>query len=92
MPKHLPPQPHPHILQGLALRLVDGDGERRPDRELPALPLKRVLSRLGNEGNAGYEYQPIRTHYPAFQQLVVNCTLECKTGAVAESLTGVDVP
>ena len=76
MPKHLSPQPHPHILQSLTLRLIDGDGERWSDRELPALPLKRILSRLGNEGDSGYQYHPLGTNYSALQQLVVYCTLE----------------
>ena len=76
MPEHLSPQPHPNVLQSLALRLIDGDGKRRSDRELPALPLEGILSRLGNESNSGYQYHPIRAHYPAFQQLVIDCTLE----------------
>ena len=92
MTEHLSPQPNSNILQSLALRLVDGDGERRSDRELPALPLERILSRLGDEGDSGYQYHPIGAHYPAFQQLVVDCTLEHQACTVAETLPGVDIP
>ena len=91
MPEHLSPQPYPNVLQGLALRLIDGDGKCWSDRELPALPLERVLSRLGNESDSGYQYHPIGAHYPAFQQLVVDCTLERQSSAITESLPGVDV-
>ena len=53
MPKYLAPQPHTYILHRLPLGLVYSDSERRPDWELPSLPLEGVFSRLGDEGDAG---------------------------------------
>ena len=92
MPEHLSPQPNPHIFQRLALRLIYGDSERRPDRELPTLPLERELSRLRNEGDTGKKHHSVGAHYLTFQQLVVNCALEHQSSAITESLPGVDVP
>ena len=92
MPEHLSPQPNPHIFQRLALRLIYGDSEFRPDRELPVLPLKWVLSSLGNEGDTGKKHHSVGAHYLTFQQLVVDCTLERQSSAITESLSGVDVP
>ena len=53
MPKHLAPQPHTNILHCLPLGLVNCDCARRPDWELPSLPLEGVFSRLGDEGDPG---------------------------------------
>ena len=49
MSKHWTPQPDADSLHSLTLWLVDGQGECRPDRKLPALPLKRIFSRLRDE-------------------------------------------
>ena len=92
MPKHLAPQPHTYVHHRLTLGLVYGDCERRPDWELPSLPLEGVFSRLGDEGDSGYQYHPLGAHYPAFQQLVVDCTLEHQAGTVAKTLPGVNIP
>ena len=46
MAEDLPKQPHPNVLEGLALGLVDGGGEGGPHRELAALPLEGVFTRL----------------------------------------------
>ena len=88
----LPIQPHPHILECLTLGLVDGGGESRPDGELAALPLEGVFSRLGDEGDTGNEDHPVGAHNPALEQLVVYHSVEHQSGAVAETLSGVDVP
>ena len=70
--KHLTPQPDSHILQRLALRLVNSRGKGDPDWKLSALPLEWIVSCLWDERDARNQDNSIRSHNPALKQLAVN--------------------
>ena len=92
MAENWTPQPDPHVLQRLALRLVDGGGEGDANWKLSSGPIKRVTSWFGDELNPWDKHFLVIADQLAHQQHIVECSLEDQLGTVAQALLGTNVP
>ena len=71
MAENWTPQPDPHVLQRLALRLVDGGGEGDTDGKLSPGPFEREASRFRDELDPWDEYFLVIPGQLAHQQNII---------------------
>ena len=91
MGEDLASEPNSSKLQRLTLGLVDGHGESRSYWKLAPLPLKRILTWLGNESNPWNENISARLNNSTLEELFVNTLVKNQTGSITQSLAWVDV-